>query len=60
MLSAVLAVTLKEVEEQAPQGQATPEFGQESAGFLDKPWGPKPVPQEGLLLAVTCLGREET
>lgn len=45
---------------QALQSQTTAVFGQESAGFLGKPWGPEPVPQEGLLLAVTCLGREET
>lgn len=58
-LPAVLAVTLKEVGEQALQSQTTPVFGRASAGFLDKPWGPEPVPQEGLLLAVTCLAREE-
>lgn len=58
-LPAVLAVTLKEVGEQALQSQTTSVFAQESAGFLGKPWGPEPVPQEGLLLAVTCLGREE-
>lgn len=28
-------------------------------GLLDEPWGLQPTPPEGLLLAVTCLGREE-